>query len=59
MSFKHRGARSPHQKDREGGDSDHDQRQGGGRVQRSGADWGVEEIEQAKSQLKFLNKQNK
>lgn len=53
MSFKHRGARSPHQKDREGGDSDHGQRQGGGRVQRSGADWGVEEIEQAKSQLKF------
>lgn len=34
----HRGARCQDQEDREGGHSDHDQREGGGRVQRGGAD---------------------
>ena len=40
-----RGAPRAHQEDREGGDSDHGQRQGGGRVQRAGADRGDQAIE--------------
>lgn len=39
-----RGARRPHQEDREGRDPDDDQRQSGGRVQRGGADRGEQEV---------------
>lgn len=44
----YRRARCPHQKDREGGDSDNGQRQGGGWIQRGGANRGDKEMKKKK-----------